>query len=317
MILYRVFDLTMTDIADSAYDLVLFASGYEERCTHIPRKLDRTRFVSPVVLGFKEIEDDPQRQENDRYFSSRWGELLPIRGDDDGVIYELLRRRFPQSKTSIRILVDYSSMSRLWYTAVLNWARFFEGTASITIDLLYSVGDHKDPTAPMVISEIMSLPGCEGLILPLSKSIAVFGLGFEGFAALCVLDRLEPDELYCYLAAPAAFKDYPRRARRANKEVIRLANACLLFPLGSVERCFANLAELVSQYRSEANITLVPMGPKPHTLAAILIAMRFHEVSCLRVGYRRHTPERVGTTGKIVATRVQFVPPLGARPVVP
>jgi hypothetical protein len=316
MILYRVLDLTMNDIADSAYDLVLFASGYEERCTYIPKKLNLTRLSNPVVLGFREIEDDPQRQVNDTYFSSQWGKLVPVGSNDDSVIYELLRREFPQTKSSIRILVDYSSMSRVWYTAILNWARFFEGTASITIDLLYSVGDHKHPTTPMVISEIMSLPGCEGLILPLSRSIAVFGLGFEGSAALCVLDRLEPDELYCYLAAPAAFKDYPERARQANREVIRLAKACLRFPLGSVERCYANLAELVSQYRSEANITLVPMGPKPHTLAAILVAMRFHEISCLRVGYRRHTPERVGTTGNIVATRVQFVPPLGARPIV-
>ena len=34
-------------------------------------------------------------------------------------------------------------------------------------------------------------------------------------------------------------------------------------PLTSVERCFIHLTGLTSQHRSEANVTLVPMGPKP------------------------------------------------------
>jgi len=67
------------------------------------------------------------------------------------------------------------------------------------------------------------------------------------------------------------------------------------------------LAEVISPHRFEANLTLVPMGPKPHVLAAILLAMRFKEVNCLRVGYRRQDPEDVGTTGDIVATRVEFI----------
>ncbi|MBZ5491303.1 MAG: hypothetical protein LAO76_10265 [Acidobacteriia bacterium] len=259
-------------------------------------------------MGFKEVEQDPQRQKNDEYFSERWGKPRLIRADDDGIVYSLLREEINPLGSNTRILIDYSSMSRLWYTAVLNWVRFFPGPGSIDVDLLYAVGHHKAEAPPVVIKEILSLPGCEGLPLPLSKSVAVFGLGFEGSAALCVLDRLEPDVLLCYLADPAAFPDYPDRTRNANKEVIALADACLKLPLFSVERCFGNLAELVSWHKSEAktNITLVPMGPKPHVLAALLVAMRFEEVSCLRVGYLRHKPEQVGTTGDIVTTRVEF-----------
>ena len=34
--------------------------------------------------------------------------------------------------------------------------------------------------------------------------------------------------------------------------------------------------------------------------------MRFEEISCLRVGYRRQASEHVGTLGDIVVTRVEF-----------
>ena len=44
-------------------------------------------------------------------------------------------------------------------------------------------------------------------------------------------------------------------------------------------------------HRPDGEITLVSMGPKPHVLASILVAMRFQEVACLRVS---GTPDPLG-----------------------
>jgi hypothetical protein len=229
MNLYRVTDLEVDDIVNCKYDLVLFASGYEERCTYAPTQLRKRSLHAgnSIVFGFEEMKDDSQRLANDQYFAEQWNKPIVAPAGDDGLIYELLRKEFGQGNASLRILVDYSSMSRLWYTAVLNWARFFPGKGEILIDMLYSVGHHKAPAPPMVISDILSLPGCEGVPLPLSRSVAIFGLGFEGAAALCVLDRLEPDVLYCHFAAPAAFDDYPARVMTSNKAVIDMSKTCL------------------------------------------------------------------------------------------
>jgi hypothetical protein len=49
---------------------------------------------------------------------------------------------------------------------------------------------------------------------------------------------------------------------------------------------------------------LVPMGPKPHVLASILVSMRFAEVSCMRVSVTRERPEKVDPTGEVIAARV-------------
>lgn len=305
--LYRIKDSSLAAIKESHYDIAFFASGYEERSTFVAQQLSKENIPYPVVLGFKEISLNEQRKKNDSYYKKHWCEdLLVISGNDDDLIFSCLRQIKKHDKGILRILVDYSSMSRIWYASVLNWARFVSDVKEVSIDFIYAVGEHYDQTSPMVITDILSIPGCEGSPVPLSKSVAVFGLGFEGLAALCVLDKLEPDEIYAYLASPAAFEDYRNKARDKNKELINLARATFELPINSVEQTFSYLSEVISPHRVNAHVIFVPMGPKPHILAAILLSMRFEEVSCLRVSGKRKRPEHVGTTGKTVVTNVTF-----------
>lgn len=313
MKLHRVTDSDMGSVVDEEYDMAFFASGYEERCIHVPQQLRQSRIQHACVLGFQEIKDGPERSANDDYFAKNWsGARVTMSTNDDGPVYELLRAQLPLLGDHVHMLVDYSSMSRLWYASLLNWARFAPSMKELTIDLAYAVGNHQRELRPMVINDVLCIPGCEGGAGPIARSVAVFGLGFEGRAALCVLDRLEPDEVYAFLASPAAFGDYPKRAREENAELIKHADKAVELPLGSVERTYSALAELVAPHRTNAGITLIPMGPKPHVLAAVLLAMRFTEISCLRVSGRRVSPEHVGTTGDVVVTRVEFKAEEGA-----
>jgi len=175
----------------------------------------------------------------------------------------------------------------------------------VIIDFVYSIGRYDEAEHPMVIREMVSIPGCEGRAYRLRESVAVFGLGFHGSAALCVLDRLEVANVYAFLASPGASAEYVARSRKANEGLIndRKAKAVLEFPLASVERCYRLLAEMIAPHRPDGEITLVPMGPKPHVLASIVVAMRFPEVACLRVS-GAPDPLDVVPTGEIVATRV-------------
>lgn len=308
MTLYRVVDASAPLIRATRFDCAFFASGYELRSTHIARQLDRRRCEAPVVIGFEELAESEERKENDNYFGQQWARPIVISGADDQALYQMLRERFAGiERDHIRILVDYSSMSRVWYAAILNWARYADQFAKITVVLLYAVGEHREPVPPMRIQEIVSIPGCEGSGTPLSKSVALFGLGFDGLASLCVLDCLEPDTVYAFLASPSSFKDYPFQARLQNQELIEThARKTFGLPLDSVEQAFGQLSEIISPHRKDADITAVPMGPKPHVLASVLLSMRFEEVGCLRVAGQRTKQETVTALGPVVATEVEF-----------
>jgi len=305
----QVVDIDFDTVAMEQYDLSLFASGYESRCTYIPGLITPNSIAIPLVFGFIEESSSGNRPQNDLYFSEHWDcKPIPLSTDDEKPIYDHLLRHTKTVNSPIRILLDYSSMSRLWYASTLNWARFAASGREVVIDFVYSTGRYEKEKQPMIIRDMVSIPGCEGRAYRLRESIAVFGLGINGLAALTVLDQLEADTVYVFLAAPGSskeYKEYVERIRRINKDLINNHKTKAVFemPLSSVESCFRILAETISPHRPDGEITLVPMGPKPHVLASILVAMRFQEVACLRVSGKMDLAD-VKAAGETVATRV-------------
>lgn len=302
----QVLDIDFDFVCEERYDVALFASGYESRCIHLPGLVEPGTVANPIIFGFTEEPHSGKRDENDKFFLKRWNcQPLPLSGDNEKPIYEYLHRHTQSLDRPVHILVDYSSMSRLWYTAVLNWARFAASSAEVIIDFVYSMGKYDEEKRAMVIRNMVSIPGCEGRAYRLRESVAVFGLGFHGLAALCVLDRLEADAVYAFLASPGSTDEYVARTREINKDLINSYKTkdVLEMPLASIETCYRRLAEMIAPHRPDGEITLVPMGPKPHVLASILVAMRFQEVACLRVSGAPF-PIDVKPTGEIAATRI-------------
>jgi len=302
----QVLDIDFDSVSESRYDVSLFASGYESRCIHIPGLINPSMVDNRLVFGFTEARHSVRRDQNDEFFWERWNcKPIPLSGDDEKPIYEHLHERTQTLSRPIRILLDYSSMSRLWYAAVLNWARFAVSGKDVIIDFVYSMGKYEEQKHPMVIRGMVSIPGCEGRAYRLRESIAVFGLGFHGLAALYVLDQLEADTVYAFLASPGSSEEYIAKTREINKDLIsnHKTKEVLELPLASVEKSYRHLAETIAPHRPDGEITIVPMGPKPHVLVSILIAMHFQEVACLRVSGAPN-PADVKATGDIVATRV-------------
>src|SRR5205807_9057097 len=122
---YSVTDIDFSSVCESHYDLGLFASGYEKRCTHIARSIRLSNIKELLVLGFAEVDDNTQRRENDAYFrAGRKFSYATSSGNDDSIVYKYLcAASVPESVT---VLIDYSSMSKIWCAAILNWARYSE-----------------------------------------------------------------------------------------------------------------------------------------------------------------------------------------------
>ncbi len=305
--LYSVSDFDFLEVKKNKYDIGIFASGYEKRCIQVATKIARSSIANPVVIGFVEYQDNQQRQDNDLLYGKLWTQdRLLVSADDEGPIYQRLQDYFGQDDKPLKILVDYSSMSRLWYAGILNWINVAQAKRDIIVDMLYSIGEYCGEYPAMVINDILSIPGCEGLTVPFNKSVAVFGLGFDEHATLCVLDKLEADIVYAYLADPAAFDKYPRIALEKNKELIKIANTTLRLPLKSVETAYRYLTEVVMPHRQDSNIIFIPMGPKPHILAAILLSIKFGDIICLRVSGKRANAADIRATGDIITTRLHF-----------
>lgn len=304
---FQVLDIDFESVIEERYDISFFASGYESRCIHIPGIIDPSHIRSPLVFGFLEEPRSGKRPENDKFYWEKWSfDPIPLGVDGDKPIYEKLQNLSETTDRPIHILLDYSSMSRHWYATILNWARLTASEKDVTIDFVYAMGKYDENKKPMVIRSLSSIQGCEGRAYHLRQSVAVFGLGFHGSATLAVLDQLEADTVYAFLASPGSSEEYISKAKKINKVLLddhRTQHPILELPIASIEKCYRLLAETIAPHRPDGEITLIPMGPKPHVLASILVAMRFPEVACLRVSGTPF-PVDVKATGEIAATRI-------------
>lgn len=309
---FRVIDIEFRDLHDE-YNAILMCCSDEPRCTSVAQRVSRKAFEKCLVLRDRTLSLDagPDSETTLReYFPEL--ELVALPRDDPSLLIANLDGIAKAEGEQLRILVDYSSMPRLWYAGILRWAQTFAGEKRVELDLAYTISDYisEENFRPLELEDIPAIPGCDGLLdgsdVPI---LGIFGLGFDGIAASEVLEELEPSTVYAYLADPVPFPEYAERARKENREILNAQKLLLPLPLCSIRTVYGYLSELVVLSRSTHQVSLVPMGPKPHVVAAILVALRFEDVACLHVAGRREKPESAEPTDRAIVTRVQIRKP--------
>lgn len=314
---FGVKDITLDDVLSTDYDLAIFASGYEQRCTQCISLVDPARFRDSIVLGFKTPVISELRTRSDLTFNARLNREPLVETDN---LPQLLSQRLTaaisnaaQQGRSPRILVDYSSMRREWYGFILAFmTHAAHPTSNSAIDFLYSFGDYppgyQESIECSVLESIAPLVGMEGLSASRSSSIAIFGLGFSPIAGLGALERLQPDQVFCFLADPEGADEYIEIAKKCNESLIRRASGQVIeLPLGSLSSAYRGIAELSWPFIDRYHINILPMGPKPHILASMLTAQTYRAVSCLYGKVRNSHGIDIPGNGKFSIGRVSFL----------
>lgn len=312
--LIEVEDLTFEQIANQTYDVAMFASGYESRCIRLSQLLAPHRISQVVVWGFEGNALPEMRGLHDLHFIQKWARRPEVishsqfRAPTDSLAAQVRDRM--RSDRELHILCDYSSMSRTWYAALLNLARFTEGPATVTIDFAYTSGQYAASYAEevqgAVVDEIVSIPGQEGLSATRDSTVAALGLGFSPAAAQGVLERIQPHSIFSFFADPGAKREYADVCRSANNALIRRSEFVLHLPLFSVSTTYRLLCEAVSTTLPDQQVSFIPMGPKPHVLASMLVACRFRQIACLYARMKRQEVSDVRPLDDLIITRACF-----------
>lgn len=302
----RVLDISLDDVLNAEHDFTLVASGYESRCTQFAKWARSSGSLGDThVLGFELEQDNTTRRKNDEWFDRRLHATKTIApAEDDTIIYSLLKEHLHAPRVP-RLCVDYTSMPRVWYAAVLNWLRAQSAYQEASVDFVYVPGRHSRNWPEIVVHDIVPIPSCEGSPRPSAKTVLLVGLGYDSIAPFAIVERLEPDITYAFVADPGSVTSAVKRVRAYNKDFLGTqVNFDARLPLDSVEMTLSALTEVAALHRHDANVAVVPLGPKPHVLASLLLAFRMREVECLRIQHSRVRPSDVRPTSRAVATRV-------------
>lgn len=301
-----VSDLGITNYVLSTADMFICSVGYEERCAVIPSEVPAVLRSKAAVLAFKETGDAALRAANEqKLWDLGMKGRIPLSADSDREVLDLLNDRVGKLQ-DVHLVVDYSSMSRVWYNAMINWAWYRARTeGSVTIDFLYSGGIYGVADGPLVIESVDVLPGIEGLTRPGDPRLLCVGLGFDASAIRSFYEEFQPEQLVCYVGTELKPSVYRSRVRRDNREILSMAAAVVDIPIWSVEESYRTLGAVLAPQARSWDVTILPLGTKPHTLTSLLLCHRFQDLRCLRVK-RRPRVERIAASFTRVRTRVRF-----------
>jgi hypothetical protein len=298
----NVIDCKFSELTDIKHNISFFAEGYDERCTFVPKSIFNHSSNS-FVMHFKEEAGHSQRKINQSFFRKLQAESIYLSSSDDKPFYDILNSY--KHMDNISVLIDYSSMSRRWYSSIITW--FYLHKINCVLDFTYTVGNYRHTVEPLIISDIVSISCCSGSISSTKPKVAIFGLGFDPISTRCVLEMIEPDIVHAFFASPGAFKSYSKRALKVNKDLIdNICESTIKIPLHSVELTVVYLNEIISPYIGSHDIMIIPMGPKPHVLASILSSLQNLNVSCLHVRGSSKNPMSIKAVNVVVSTRVSL-----------
>ena len=233
-----------------------------------------------------------------------------IKANSSKQIWGLLNQYLTQITESSNIIVDYSSMARSWYSAILLWFRESPRPISdVCLYFIYAVGRYSREIADkeVVIGRIETLPGCEGESNRHSRTVIVFGLGFYGSMSLCACEQLEPDVLYTISTQENPISGIAIEERFGNKDLVSRAEQSFRLRVGSVAMAYRCLADIANKHLAKGEaVILVLMGPKTHVLASILVSLSNRSVCSLRVRHNQYKSD-IAATGEVIMTKVRFV----------
>ncbi len=306
----HVEDITSDDVTHNKYDLGIFSLGYEARCIEVPSKLLGDNVSNSIIIGFDEHHEDATRQSCESFYRKNWesSEILNISKDEVKLIITSICNFFKASeKYNLSIIIDYTSMSRVWYAAILNYLIRFSDK-KITVDLTYASGLYENTNLNVELGSLKVIPGCEGVTLTKNKSAAIFMLGFDTNGPLRLYDLLNPNKCFGIMASPAASEDYVDMCKEKNDILIshHLDNGRNLIelPLNSLSVCYEHMSQILAPLTKNYNVTIIPFGPKPHILASILCGQNFNNISCMYSEYIRKNTTKVTASGDYVLSRL-------------
>lgn len=276
--------IEQSNIVKEQFDLIIASSGYEIRASHIANILNNN-CKEKIVFSFSDHKSEKSRIENDLTFKKLNYKPLEQTGNSCTKILEVIDEFIERSKSQpLSILIDYSSMTRIWYGAIIKYFKQLNGnTQIIKVYFSYSVAKfHKPPETDSKTSNFEPINGYCSLSIPLYPSALITGLGYERNKAFGLKEFFDAELLYLFYTKG---NDYTDHVLQINKELIKRTpkSNMLTYNVNDLLLTKTVLYELCSSLKENYRVIIAPLGPKPFTLISFLVANELQSIDVWRI----------------------------------
>ena len=273
------------EIVDSEFHLALFATGYEKRATHLIHQWGNVRAKRKVALGYTD-RIDKQRLTNDIEFKAADFEIIEANGNSGLVVRSIIAQMSAElpTDTNIKILVDYSSMTRPWFAAAIEAVRHVQ-QITCEIYFCYSPSRFETPADPSSNTSVGPVSNFSSLGSPEKPTALILGLGYERERALGLKEYIDPAVTLAFYTEPALEKAFTDSVLTNNSGLLQHIppERVIKHPLTDLQHTSNLLSSVYFSLRDEYRLIVAPMGVKPFSLLCLLLAYHHKDLDVWRV----------------------------------
>lgn len=271
--------VAFNDFSRTPFDLFIASSGYETRSIFLAQRISNLNIRKKIVLAFCERMNDISRPFNDKVFSQLGFEFVNTSASSTREIDHVLESACSASnREEMNVLIDYSSMPKLWYEAIINFfAEFENGVRNINVWFSYtpseysaSIGNISNRYFETNISEKLSI----------KPKALIIGLGYEKGRAKELANKLNAQVTYSFYSDPAIDPRFVLELLENNKDILMKLESerIIKYPIYDLNYINTSLTQLCVKLRLSHQIVLAPIGPKPFTLMCFLLNARYPDI---------------------------------------
>ncbi len=271
-------------LRDNQFDYFIAASGYENRCTYLIDSIP-VNAVHKIAIAFNDRKNFLYRNKNDKRFSEEGFVFIEESADKNNNIIEFLDNAINDNKgfKKIKILIDYSCMSKIWYAGFLKYFILSETNTTDDLEIYFSYssavfsepinpGNKNLPKDPIGLLKANHIP---------NKPLAlIIGLGYEKYLTQKLIQKFEYEAVFAFYSDPAFDSRYADRVLKNNKKILNMLprEHIIKYPIGDYKQTDTLLTSLTISLRLNYQVAILPIGPKPFTLSSLLLAARYPDI---------------------------------------
>ena len=230
--------------------------------------------------------------------------------DSDEEVISYLQENFGHVEGPLSIVIDYSSMSRVWYSAILRFFYFNNNIENeIKIFCCYSIAKFspsiKDESYNLHIGPIR---GFSSLSIPQKPTALVIGLGYEKNRAIGLNEYFDGETFVFHTDASV---------RPEFSQEVKSNNSLLLNQLKKENICLSSITDLNGLYRmlfslcndleDSYRVIIASCGPKSFTLISLIVGLELRNISVWRISAGKGAiPTDKAPEGKITTFSISF-----------
>ncbi|MFA5117464.1 MAG: hypothetical protein WC695_01270 [Candidatus Omnitrophota bacterium] len=249
---------------------------------NIAERVVKFKIKDKYALAFQRRVDVGSRLKNENLAKKLKFIKIDLPENDSSILREIILQRLKKG-SSLNLLVDFSSMTKVWYATILQTLSAIKTYKNREINLFfaYSPAKFSKPTKTTLPNEIMDpLPGFCNLELPNDRQTAlILGLGYDHDRASGLYQYIDPGDAYVFYANPSHDARFVSEVRTNNASLFRkLKDNVISYPGLDLITTYNYLNALSFNLLKKYRVILAPLGPKPFSLLCFVMLMQFPEL---------------------------------------